>query len=149
MLDYKDGPMFEKILLATDGSEHADRAAKAALELAKKLPDAHVTIVHISPSAPTRDRLLEAKFDVLSVLVEKAHHAVIQTELKFRREKLAYRLEVAIGDPADEIVALSEKGNYDLIILGSRGLSSFQELVLGSVSHKVAHHAKCPVMIVK
>jgi nucleotide-binding universal stress UspA family protein len=53
------------------------------------------------------------------------------------------------GDPAQIIIELSKKNEYDLIIMGTRGRTSFQELLLGSVSLKVLHHASCPVMVVQ
>ncbi|MHC0551186.1 universal stress protein [Salinicoccus sp. CNSTN-B1] len=51
--------------------------------------------------------------------------------------------------PAKEIIKEAELENYELVVIGSRGLSRFQEMVLGSVSHKVAKRAEIPVMIVK
>jgi len=53
------------------------------------------------------------------------------------------------GDPAQIIIEIANRQNYDLIIMGSRGMSAFKELLLGSVSLKVMHHASCPVMVVR
>lgn len=140
--------MFAHLLLATDGSAHADRAAEAALNLAKK-SNARVTLLHVSPTVPSRHELLQAEFNVLSLLKEEAHRAIIRTELMFRNENIPFTLEVALGDPAEEIIKLANSGPYDLVIIGSRGLNRFKEIMLGSVSRKVAHDAKCPVMIIK
>ena len=57
--------------------------------------------------------------------------------------------ELQEGDPASVILEASSAGKYDLIIMGSRGIGKFKELVLGSVSSKVVHHSSCPVMIIK
>ncbi|MCI3918851.1 universal stress protein [Paenibacillus sp. TRM 82003] len=141
--------MFEKILLATDGSPHADRAADATIQMMKEISNASVTLFHVSSTAPRRRELMDAKFDVLAVLLEDAHRAIISTKQKFRREGIPIKLEVALGDAATEIVRHAEEGNYGLIVVGSRGLNRLNEVLLGSVSHKVAHEAKCPVMIVK
>lgn len=141
--------MFQKILLATDGSPHANRAAEAALELAGHVRDTTVILVHVSTSAPHRDRLIRARFDVKSILEEAAHHDIIQTEYKFRHNGIPYDLKVAMGDPAEEIVRIAEEEQCQLIIVGSRGLNKLSEVLLGSVSHEVAHKAKIPVMIVK
>lgn len=54
-----------------------------------------------------------------------------------------------LGDYAQVIIDTADQNNYDLIVMGSRGLSVFKELLLGSVSFKVMHHAKCPVMVVR
>jgi nucleotide-binding universal stress UspA family protein len=141
--------MFERVLLATDGSSHAERAADAAIHLAKELTNTSVTLLHVSASAPKRSDLVNARFDVKSVLLEEAHRAILTTKQKFRSEGIPIKLEVALGDPATEIVKHAENGQYGLIIVGSRGLNRLNEVLLGSVSHQVAHEAKCPVMIVK
>ncbi|TMV09425.1 universal stress protein [Paenibacillus thermoaerophilus] len=53
------------------------------------------------------------------------------------------------SDPAAEIVKYAKEGQYELIIVCSRGLNRLKEVLLGSVIHQVAHEAACPVMIVK
>ncbi|MMZ57327.1 Stress response protein NhaX [compost metagenome] len=53
------------------------------------------------------------------------------------------------GDPARQIVEKAQEGAYQLIVIGSRGLSGLKEMMLGSVSHKVSQLASCPVLIVK
>ncbi len=60
-------------------------------------------------------------------------------------------LEITItqGDAAKIIIEFSKKNKYDLIIMGTRGRNAFEELLLGSVSLKVMHHAVCPVMVVR
>ncbi|WP_199615143.1 universal stress protein [Paenibacillus alkalitolerans] len=141
--------MFEKILLATDGSSHANRAAEAAIRLSKELNNTTVTILHVSASAPKRSELLLADFDVKAVLLEEAHRAIIKTKVRFREEGIPFQLQVALGDPAEEIVKTAADRDFGLIIVGSRGLNRLNEVLLGSVSHKVAHEARCPVMIVK
>jgi nucleotide-binding universal stress UspA family protein len=53
------------------------------------------------------------------------------------------------GNAGSIILDFCEKENYDIIVMGSRGMGKFKELVLGSVSNKVVHHSTCPVMIVR
>lgn len=141
--------MFQHILLATDGSPHADRAAERALYLAKTLPDCRVTMIHVTSKMPPRHKLLQANFDVLSLLEEDAHEAIAQTERKFQEEGVSYQLEVAWGEPGVEILNQADSSNVDVIIIGSRGLGRITEVLMGSVSQYVLHHAKCPVMVVK
>jgi nucleotide-binding universal stress UspA family protein len=57
--------------------------------------------------------------------------------------------ELVEGRPAEKIVETAKKGMFDLIVVGSRGLSGFKEIFLGSVSNRVADKAHCPVLIVK
>ena len=62
---------------------------------------------------------------------------------------LSYKLKLLHGDPGPAIVDYANKENFDLVVIGSRGLNSLQEMVLGSVSHKVVKRVNCPVLIVK
>lgn len=140
--------MFKRILLATDGSAHANNAAEQAILLAKQL-GASITLVHISESVPDRSELMRANFDVKSILEDHAHQAIITTEKKLEAEGLQYELKVALGDPAGEIIHLAEEGKYDMVIVGSRGLNKLKQVLMGSVSQAVAQEAKCPVLIVK
>lgn len=57
--------------------------------------------------------------------------------------------KLLIGDPADMILRESVEGSFDLIVIGSRGLGSVKEFILGSVSYKVVSHSKIPVLVVK
>jgi len=53
------------------------------------------------------------------------------------------------GKVADRILEIAKEGNFDMIVMGSHGLSGFKEFLLGSVSNQVVHKATCPVLIVK
>jgi nucleotide-binding universal stress UspA family protein len=57
--------------------------------------------------------------------------------------------KLEFGNPAETIINVAEKGKYDLIIVGKRGLSTVKRFFLGSVSDDVSHHAKCSVLIVR
>lgn len=58
-------------------------------------------------------------------------------------------MKIFHGEPGPAIVEFTNNNSYDLLVIGSRGLNAFQEMVLGSVSHKVVKRANCPVMVVK
>lgn len=60
-----------------------------------------------------------------------------------------YEIKILHGEPGPAIVNHANENDFDLVVIGSRGLNVFQEFVLGSVSHKVAKRANCPVLIVK
>lgn len=140
--------MYKKILLATDGSENAGRAAKEAASLAEEL-SSHVFLVYIISNPPSQSRMAKANFDVHSILLEDAKSAIKDTIENLENNNIPYTLRVAIGEPSSEIIEISEKEKVDLIVIGSRGLGTIKGVFLGSVSQKVAHQAKCPVMIVK
>ena len=114
--------MFTKILVPVDGSDNSRRALDAALFLSEKL-NAKVTAIHVMEDVP-----------VLHIKSEKG--LTINSKLLQR-------------NPGSEILDFCEKEKYDIIIMGSRGMGKFKELVLGSVSSKVLHHSSCPVMIIR
>ncbi|WP_339147834.1 MULTISPECIES: universal stress protein [unclassified Sutcliffiella] len=139
----------KKILVALDGSKHAQNAAIHAADLVKQMKNSSLTIVHVVEEAPPKDKLLLANFDVEQVLRNDAYEKLLQTIRIFKENEVDFHLEVAIGEAAEEIVRLAIDQNFDLIVMGSRGLGTFGEVIFGSVSHQVLHDAHCPVMVVK
>jgi nucleotide-binding universal stress UspA family protein len=139
--------MFNNILVATDGSEHALRAAVKAAEIAKVNPEASITVVYVVDGA-------SSKSDVLSegnkeAVQEKRLRKIRPTEEILKKLNVNFVVKMLKGEPGPEIVKYANKQHFDLVVVGSRGLNRLQEMVLGSVSHKVAKCVKCPVMIVK
>jgi nucleotide-binding universal stress UspA family protein len=140
--------MFTKILLAADGSDHSVRAAKKAAELAKLSGrDAEITVVYVIDGQTS-------KVDVLHnpdryVVEEKRRLRLHPVTSLFNSEDLNFKLEKLLGEPGPAIVEYANKNEFDVVVVGSRGLNGLQEMVLGSVSHKVAKRVKAPVMIVK
>lgn len=134
-----------KMLLATDGSDDAALAARAAVDIARKTgPELHV--VHAWHSVP-------------STRFESYIHAQLKQEA---REVLAEQVERIKGDGAnvaeahlregpavDEILDLAKEVGADLIVIGSRGLGPVKRVVLGSVSEGVVHHATRPVLVLR
>ncbi|PKL58823.1 MAG: universal stress protein [Methanomicrobiales archaeon HGW-Methanomicrobiales-5] len=141
--------MFTKILLATDGSENANRAADAAISLAQGLSLSSITIVNIVTSPPSESRMVQAKFDVHSLLEEESRKIISGTLSRCDAAGIVYTLKVAIGDPAQEILTYVQKEQIDLVVIGSRGFGTIKGVLIGSVSQKIAHLAPCPVLIVK
>ncbi|MDL4839912.1 universal stress protein [Aquibacillus rhizosphaerae] len=139
--------MFNNILLASDGSDHAIRAAEQAIELVTNNPSAKITIVYVVDGS-------KSKSDVLhnwnSIDVDRGRKEKLTlTEQKLKHNKIKYDIQILHGEPGPTIVKYANTNDIDICVIGSRGLNSLQEMVLGSVSHKVAKRASCPVMIVK
>lgn len=138
--------MFKKILYAADGSEYSLRAGEKVFELAKLSSDTKVDIIYVVDPKRSKDEVLnnwgkdaeDARKEKLAFIVQMAKKSGVDFEVVFLN-----------GDPGPTIVDYANKNQYDLIVLGSRGLNNFQEMVLGSVSHKVAKQATSPVLIVK
>lgn len=137
--------MYSKILLASDGSSHAFRAAESALKLVTENLT-NITLLYVID--PNKIKQEHAKFDE-SFLLKKREEKLQSTEELFIKRGVPYEVKICEGDPEVEIIKFSKHYHHDILIMGSRGLSSLQEMMLGSVSHKVMKLAKCPVLVVK
>lgn len=136
-----------KIAVAIDGSENAIRAAKHAIMLAQYLPESHVEIIFVADFDKAKnERLLSQSPESLSLKRERKVNPVL-----VHAEEAGVQTKVIMlkGNPSQELIKYVNEGEVDQFVIGSRGLNSFQEMVLGSVSHKVMKHVNCPVTIVK
>ncbi len=93
--------------------------------------------------------LLEWRHDLQDQREEEAEELLRKFRAEFRNTKAETHTCKMVGKPATELCKLASEEDIDLIVVGSRGLTGLQELALGSVSHRVAHHAPCPVLIVR
>lgn len=141
--------MFSKILVPVDGSDNSLRALDHALFLAK-IAGSRVTAIHVIENPPT---VYVESQKLLNDIMEKfrIESAKVLDNCKQIAEKSGVKIETVIaeGDAASNITGYAQKEGFDVIVIGSRGLGRFKEMVLGSVSNKVLHHAKCSVLIVK
>jgi nucleotide-binding universal stress UspA family protein len=141
--------MLSKILVPVDGSDNSFRAFDQAISLAKST-GASVTAMHVIETPPTV--YVESQKLLNELLANyRAESAKVLDRCKQIADKSGVKIETVIaeGDAASSIAGYAHKEGFDQIIIGSRGLGRFKEMVLGSVSNKVLHHAKCPVLIVK
>ena len=148
--------MIKKILAATDGSEHANKAINYAADLALKY-DAALYLVHAVQESKIPDgfeEFLEAeKVEKPKVLVylKKVGKRVVEAAKNQAKSKGVNNIQakVVIGGPSEKILQFAKTSDIDLIILGSRGLGGIKSLFLGSVSSKVCNQADCTCMTVK
>ena len=139
--------MYQHILLAADGSENSMRAAKEAMKLAKVSSETTVTILFVIDIEKVKTDVLHAS-SVESLYMER-RQKLVPIEQLFETANIHYKVEMVHGSPGPEIIKFANTQQVDLVIIGSRGLNSLQEMVLGSVSHKVMKRVACPAMIVK
>lgn len=139
--------MFERILLATDGSEHAARALEYARDLAIH-DGAEVIVVHAFEPVPS---YLGApiKGDLVAHHVNVGREIANQAKAELEDAGVAADVEVLQGPAAQAILDVADTRAVDLIVMGSRGQGELTSLLLGSVSHRVIIHSKVPVMVVK
>ena len=141
--------MFSKVLVPVDGSDNSLRALDAALLLSEKT-GAEVTAIHVMEDIP-----------ILHIQSEKLLRELVDAYKKETQQILSKCSDIATGkglsittkllqgNVGSTILDFCEREKYDVIIIGSRGMGKFKELVLGSVSNKVVHHSSCPVMIIR
>lgn len=139
--------MYQHILLAADGSDNSIRAAKEAVKIAKGNAQTNITILFVIDIEKVKTEILHSS-SVDSLYFER-RQKLLPIEQLFETEKIIFKVEMMHGVPGPAIVKFANTQNVDLVIIGSRGLNSLQEMVLGSVSHKVMKRVKCPAMIVK
>ena len=138
--------MFSRILVAVDGSMSAKKAFEKSLFLSQKC-NSKLDIVHVIPCEFGGDSA--TAFELLSELKIKGEKVLEECKKEAAKNNISVELMIESGDPAQIIIEITKNKNYDLIIIGTRGKSVFQELLLGSVALKVMHHARCPVMVVR
>ena len=137
---------FSKILVAIDGSPSSTKAFEKSIYLAVKC-NSKLDIVHVVPCGLGGDSA--TTFELIENLKTGAMNLLDECKRVADENKVSINMILKTGDPAKTIIEIANSENYDLIIMGSRGQTPFHELLLGSVSLKVSHHAKCPVMIVR
>ena len=141
-----------KVLLATDGSEDAALAARAAADLSKET-GSELHLVHALSRFPRHSYpgiTPEAYSYLLDSTYEEARR-LLSEEAK-RVESGGGRVtesHIRRGQFVDEILDLAEEIEAGLILMGSRGLGPIKRLLLGSVAEGVVHHAPCPVLVVR
>ena len=137
--------MFERILLAVDGSETSLRAVPVTAETAQRF-GAEVTVLHV------REHEYSWGSDIDLETPDEATELVDGIVRQLKDDGVSARPEVrrvVLGLAPQEILSVAEEIDAQLIVMGTRGLTDWAGLLLGSVAHKVVHHATCPVLLVR
>ncbi len=139
------------ITVAVDGSAFANHGLEFAIDLAQKY-GSELTILGVAPLVPLYVSSTEPWVPTEVPESEARHYrSVVDVSLeKARKAGLTAVTGVCLeGVIVDEMIAHVEAHPTDLLVIGSRGLSTAKRLLLGSVSDAVSHHVKCPVLIVR
>ena len=129
------------LLVCIDGSEHSTKALDYAVKLAEKI-GSKITLLNV------QERRLHDLSPYARIVSEKLGERILSKALSAIGKKgLKADRRVESGVTSDRIVEVAERGNHDLIVLGSRGLGTGKRFLLGSVSDDVSHKAKCSVLI--
>jgi nucleotide-binding universal stress UspA family protein len=139
---------FSKIVLAIDGSDASKKAAQKAFSIAKKTGIDVVAIYVMYFPIATVPTLESSDMSYISDVMKKQGQAILdEIEKSASEHDLKIKKVLVEGIPDDEIIKLTHKD--DLIIMGSKGHSTLDRILVGSVSENVLHHSKASVMIVR
>lgn len=139
--------MYKRILVAVDGSENSKRAAQHAANLAALNNKAHVEILYVQEVDKLQTEGKQKK--VPASIDNERQQRLLPIKGAFEQPPISHELITKQGEPGSTIVSFANRGGFDLVVIGSRGLNTFQEMVIGSVSQKVAKRVNAPVLIVK
>jgi nucleotide-binding universal stress UspA family protein len=144
-------PTFQKITVAVDGSSHANAALDTAADLAKRY-SAALTVVGIAPIVPLFIAPAEPLTPGIIPPSDLPRYKEI-VDAAMKRAKAAGVTNVSgvakEGVVIDELMEQLEAHPADLLVVGSRGLSTTKRIFLGSVSSALVNHAPCPVLVVR
>lgn len=137
------------MLVPIDASEGAKRALKLALDIKGSNPEAHIDIVHVVPIPLLNESQTISFKSILDMMIADGEDLLREaTEYLGEAAEHADTLILTGTNPATEIIKLIDGRDYDLVVIGNRGLSGLKEY-MGSVSHKVLHGSNVSVLIAK
>ena len=140
-----------KMLIAVDGSDHSRRAIEAAARLARQMQSAQVVLLNVADAMVFYGEL--PPFDL-----EAVERAQRQHQEQLLAEALAHaracglqqvQTQSAVGPAAHEILRVADERGADQIVMGTHGRGAVGSLLLGSVTQRVVHQAKVPVLLVR
>ena len=141
--------MFTKILVPVDGLDNSYKALEAALVLSEKL-GSNISVVNVMEQVPITHIESEKLLNELLEAYKKENQEILSKCSDIAHQKgITIKTVLLQGNPAPVILDYSKKENFDLVIMGSRGMGKFKELILGSVSSKIVHHSPCAIMIIR
>lgn len=136
---------FQKILVGFDGSQQGEKATETALALAKSLDSKLLVFAVARPPEPATMVELDAMLDDAREHFEEQFKKILQ---RAKDLEVGLETDIAVGHPVEQIVHRAETDHVDLIVLGRRGKSRFERMLVGSTAEKVLRYAHCPVMVV-
>jgi len=155
--------LFEKILVPLDGSEHSLRALQIAVQIAKRF-NGKITLIHaysvgVRPIVMAEPATLSPQ--TIPIMAPEDFSKVVEAtrkmgttiladgEGKVKAEGVPVETLLKEGHSVQEILRTARDGNFDLIVMGARGISKIREVFLGSVSDGIIRNAPCPVLVTK
>ena len=139
--------LFDKILVPLDGSEHSICALEKAVQIAKKF-DGKITLIHVYSVSyfvitPTQI------YRYVQAIRKNGANILADGKKRDKAEGIQVETLMREGHSVEEILKMVREGDFNLVVIGARGISRIKEILMGSVSDGVTKHASCPVLVVK
>jgi nucleotide-binding universal stress UspA family protein len=132
-----------KILVGYDGSGEAKRALEWAAKLHRAEPGSSITVIGVAPALDAAPRIPDAVDPTSDLPLHERQLAEATSILAAAAETI-----LRVGRPAEEILDTADEGDFDLVVLGHRGMGAARRFLMGSVSERVVRHATRPVLVV-
>ena len=136
----------KKILVPLDGSKNSFRGLDVAIHMAR---ESHATVTGLYVACISKPKTNDPITPLEKLLLDNARKIMTKAKLIAAKRGILFFDRVSYGDDGKRIVETAEKGDFDLIVIGSRGRGSAKEIFLGSTSNYVLHKSKKPVLVVK
>ncbi len=136
----------KKILVPLDGSSNSFRGLDAAIHLAR---ESRATITGLYVVEMVKPRTNDPITPMEKVFLDHAQSIMKKAKLRATQKGILFFDKTSYGDDGKKIVEISKRNDFDLIVIGSRGMGSVKEIFLGSTSNYVLHKSTKPVLIVK
>ncbi|UOR13665.1 universal stress protein [Halobacillus amylolyticus] len=140
--------MFNKILLATDGSDHSNRAIEQTVKMVSPYKEqVTIDLIYAVDGETSKSDIL--KYGDSNTATIKRKEKFLDTIQHIKSQGIQADIILLHGEPAEEITEYANHHEYDCVVVGSRGRNKLQTLILGSVSHKLVKYIQSPVIVVK
>ncbi|HCX02949.1 MAG TPA: hypothetical protein DHM42_00565 [Clostridiales bacterium] len=143
--------IMKNILIPVENFSEDQEVITEAVEIAKKF-DSKITLFHVDNAQMLVSRLQYEAYIDREMFTEKLDTKEIQDKLKNKyKEQGVSNIETKelVGDPASEIINEADEGDYDLVVMRTHGMGATKRFMLGSVTNKVVHHIKKPILVVR
>ena len=141
--------MDRKILVPVDGSEAANRMIDAVIARKAQF-QAPLTVVHVVNLDKLAYRMIpDFQLDMLRDSARKSGEAILNEQVaRFTAAGVPCEARLEFGSPRETICRIANDEQYDLVILGRRGMGEIRDALFGAVSNFVLHHVRCPVLLI-
>lgn len=139
-----------RIVMPVDGSKNSDRAVRYLISLAEARADVEVHMLNVQESANAWEvrRFLKER-EIRQLQLQHGEQQLQSAKRLLQRAGVRHDAHVLIGDVAGTIARFASRRRCDVIIMGTRGMGSVPNLLLGSIATKVVHLSRVPVTLVK